>query len=149
MKNKHLIIKLEHHDIMLFRNLLILFNEIFESDTDTIPGDIYLKSLLANPDFLVFVLLIEDKVLGGVTAYLLPKYYSEASELYLYDVAIHPDLQRQGFGKEMIETVKQYCLSHRISEAFVDAHEEDKHAYEFYQSTGGVADKVFHFTYKL
>lgn len=137
MKNKHLIIKLEPHDLMLFRNLLILFNEIFESENETIPGDLYLKSLLANPNFIVFVLMIEGNVVGGVTAYLLPKYYSEASELYLYDVAIHPDLQRQGLGRGLIETVKQYCFGHKISEAFVDAHEEDKHAFEFYQSTGG------------
>ncbi|MEP7321774.1 MAG: GNAT family N-acetyltransferase [Saprospiraceae bacterium] len=149
MKIKHLIIKLEPHDLTLFRNLLILFNEIFESDNETIPGDLYLKSLLSNPNFLVFVLMIEGIVVGGVTAYVLPKYYSEASELYLYDVAIHTDLQRQGLGRDLIETVKQYCFSHKISEAFVDAHAEDTHAFEFYQSTGGRADNVFHFTYKI
>jgi aminoglycoside 3-N-acetyltransferase I len=147
-KSAH-IIKLEQLDILLFRNLLVLFNEIFEPGNETIPDDLYLKSLLANPNFLVFVLILEGTVQGGVTAYVLPKYYSEASELYLYDVAIHPDIQRQGFGRELIEAVKQYCVHHAISEVFVDAHAEDIHAIEFYQSTGGKADNVFHFTYKI
>jgi aminoglycoside 3-N-acetyltransferase I len=143
------VVKLEKSDLLHFQELLVLFNEIFESEQVTAPGESYLNFLLAKPDFLVFVLMVENKVMGGATGYVLPKYYSEGSELYLYDVAVHPDIQRQGFGRELIEAVKKYCADHGIGEMFVDAHAEDIHAIEFYHSTGGRVDNVFHFTYTI
>jgi aminoglycoside 3-N-acetyltransferase I len=149
MQRQDLIKKLSIGDIDKFKTLVILFNEIFESEPDKIPCDDYLINLLANPDFVAFVLMVDGSVMGGLTAYLLPKYYSEGAELFLYDVAIHPDIQRQGHGKELIHAVKQYCLDHNIADMFVDAHADDIHALEFYQNTGGKGDKTFQFSYKI
>jgi aminoglycoside 3-N-acetyltransferase I len=149
MQDQAVIKKLSVSDLDHFNALVTLFHEIFESDTDAIPCDDYLNQLLSNPDFVVFVLIVDDLVMGGLTAYVLPKYYSEEAELFLYDVAIHPDIQRQGHGKELIHAVKQYCLDHNIADMFVDAHDDDIHALEFYHNTGGKGEKVWQFSYQI
>ena len=89
-----------------------------------------------------------DDVTGGLTAYILPKYYSDSSEVLLYDLAVKPENQRMGIGKKLIQTLKEYCSSKGIQEFFVMAHEEDGHAIEFYRSTGGTGENVVNFLYE-
>ena len=143
------IIRLQHSDVPLFQDLLILLNEVFECDDQKQPSENYLKSLLAKEDFVAFVLLVDNKVMGGLTAYILAKYYSEGSELYIYDLAIDPEMQRQGLATQLLEQVKKYCKTQDIHSMFVDAHEEDLHALEFYRITGGKGEKVLLFNYDL
>ena len=109
------IIRLQHSDVPLFQDLLILLNEVFECDDQKQPSENYLKSLLAKEDFVAFVLLVDHKVMGGLTAYILAKYYSEGSELYIYDLAIDPEMQRQGLATQLLEEVKKYCKTQEVN----------------------------------
>ena len=86
--------------------------------------------------------------MGGLTAYELPLYYSEYSEIFIYDVAIKPDFQRKRFGTMLLSALKQYCRDNGIKEFFVEASEEDKYAVHFYQSAGGTAEKVIQFNFE-
>ncbi len=143
------ILRLQHSDVPLFQDLLILLNEVFECDDQKQPSENYLKSLLDKEDFVAFVLLVDNKVMGGLTAYILAKYYTEGSELYIYDLAIDPEMQRQGLATQLLEEVKKYCKTQDIHSMFVDAQEEDLHALEFYRITGGKGEKVLLFNYDL
>jgi len=93
--------------------------------------------------------MADGAIIGGLTAYLLPMYDREQQELFIYNVAVLPAFQRQGIGKQLIETVKSYCADHHISQAFVDAHAVDEHALDFYRSVGGREDKVIQFTFDV
>ncbi|MEO6167734.1 MAG: GNAT family N-acetyltransferase [Chitinophagales bacterium] len=148
MNNTTLQIKrLDSNDVDLFRELVSLFQEVFEMENRATPNESYLKSLLGKPGFIVLVLICENEIAGGLTAYELPLYYGEYSEVYIYDVAIKPTFQRRGFGKMIIAALKEYCRENRIKQFFVEAHEEDDEAVKFYYSTGGKAEKVVHFNY--
>ena len=76
-------------------------------------------------------------------------YYSENSEIFIYDLAVKPEYQRMGVGKSLIHKLKEYCVENGIVEFFVLAHEEDEHAIEFYRSTGGKREDVVNFLYKV
>jgi aminoglycoside 3-N-acetyltransferase I len=139
--------RLDTGDVALLQQLIQLFREVFEreEEIDAEPG--YLSHLLRNNTFVAVAALLNDKVIGGLTAYELPMYYSASSEMFIYDVAVSTEYQQRGIGKQLLTALKKYCQQQNILEIFVAAHAEDTHALEFYQATGGVAEDVVHFTY--
>ena len=141
--------KLEKQDLVLFQQLIRVFQDVFEMEGTTIPEDIQLAKLLENPYFIVFVICIDNKVIGGLTAYELPSYYAAQSEIFIYDIAIDPSFQRKGLGKKLLAALKEYGKEKNISVLFVDANEEDDHAVDFYHTTGGEAAKVIQFSYYI
>jgi aminoglycoside 3-N-acetyltransferase I len=134
-------------DLPTFKLLINLFNMVFEENESNIGSEINLSSLLGNNRFIAMVALVENEVAGGLTAYELPMYYSDSSEIFLYDLAVKTDYQRMGIGKRLIQSLKEHCSEHGIKEFFVMAHEEDEHAIEFYRATGGESEQVVNFLY--
>jgi aminoglycoside 3-N-acetyltransferase I len=141
--------KLSNNDLLFFKQVIGLFREVFETGETACAPDGHLIQLLQKPEFICFVILHEEKVIAGLTAYELQQYYSQSSEAYIYDLAVSGMHQRKGLGKLLIESLKQYCRQHQINLAFVEAHEEDMHAIEFYHATGGKPENVVHFNYIL
>ncbi len=132
-----------------FVQMLRLFENVFEMQDFQMPGEDYLTSLLVRKDFIVFIAQHESTIVGGLTAHVLPSYYFESSEVYIYDLAVETTFQRKGIGKKLLLAVTEYCRLHSCKEFFVQADEPDTHALEFYRSTGGTAEKVVHFNYKV
>jgi aminoglycoside 3-N-acetyltransferase I len=141
--------KLEKQDLVLFQKLIRVFQDVFEMKEATIPEDPHLVKLLENPYFIVFVVCIDNKVIGGLTAYELPSYYATRSEIFIYDIAIDPSSQRKGLGKQLVAALKQYGKEKDTSVLFVDANEEDEHAVDFYHTTGGEAANIIQFSYYI
>jgi GNAT superfamily N-acetyltransferase len=139
--------KLGDKDLDKFTALIRVFENVFEMEDFSIPDNNYLQHLLEKDDFLVFVAMLDDKVVGGLTAYTLQQYYSTKPLVYLYDLAVLTDYQRQGIGKKLIAGITDYCKSMGVEEVFVQADEADEHAVAFYHTTGGTAEKVVHFNY--
>ena len=140
--------KLTHKDVSAFKDLLLLFNHAFEEERDLSTTE-HLSALLNNRQFVVMAAFSGEEILGGLTAYELPLYYDNTTEIFLYDMAIHPDHQRRGIGKQLIEFLKAYCAQNQINTFFVLAHEEDVHALEFYHATGGQREQVANFIYEI
>jgi aminoglycoside 3-N-acetyltransferase I len=130
-----------------FQALVNLFNMVFEEESK-IGSETHLLKLLSNKNFIALAALAENEVVGGLTAYELPMYYSDSSEIFLYDLAVKPEYQRRGIGKELIQSLKAHCIRHGIKEFFVMAHAEDEHAIEFYRATGGKSENVVNFLYE-
>ena len=130
-----------------FHSLVDLFNMVFEEESK-IGSETHLLKLLGNESFIALAALAENEVVGGLTAYELPMYYSDSSEIFLYDLAVKPEYQRMGVGKRLIERLKNYCAEQGIKEFFVMAHAEDEHAIEFYRATGGKSENVVNFLYE-
>jgi len=139
--------QLTKEDLSTFNLLIDLFNMVFEEEP-TIGENRNLSKLLGSSNFIAMVASSDNEVFGGLTAFELPMYYSEYSEIFLYDLAVKPEYQRMGIGKRLIHSLKEYCIKSGIREFFVLAHEEDEHAIEFYRSTGGKSEKVVNFLYE-
>lgn len=141
--------KLNPADLEHFRDLVLLFEDVFEMEKFSIPDDAYLQQLLKNDDFHVFIALFEKQVIGGLTAYTLHQYYSKKPLVYVYDLAIKKEYQRQGIGKQLMSAITEYCREAGMEEVFVQADEIDQYAVDFYHSTGATPEKVVHFYYPL
>lgn len=141
--------RLGHQEATIARELVLLFQEVFEMESPATAPTTYLNKLLKRPDFIVYVAMHDHEVVGGLTAYVLPMIYGEYAEVIIYDIAIKPAYQRKGLGKQLLSALNAYCGQHGIRDVFVDAHEEDVHAVDFYHAAGGKADKVIQFTFDI
>ena len=141
--------KLNPNDTVDFKNLIEIFKEVFENSTET-PSNQYLSKLLSNPDFIVFVVKIDNKVVGGLTIYILHRYYSEQPLAYIYDVGIVPNFQGKGLGKALMSEVCNFCKINGFDEAYVEAEYDDIDAVNFYRKTNFSDEmKAIHFTYSF
>lgn len=143
------ITKLGENNLEEFKLLLSLFNDVFENGSETVPGDRYLTDLLKRENFIVYAAFNNLKLIGGLTAFVLPQYYYESSSVYLYDLAVAVSHQRNGVGKLLMEALNAYCKNHNLKEVFVQTERDEQTAISFYRSTGGKELDVKHFTYHL
>jgi len=141
--------KLNSNSLTNFKSLVKIFKEVFEND-EPIADDEQLGKLLSNPDFFVFVVKSNNKVVGGLTIYALHRYYGAKPIAYIYDVGVSPDFQGQGLGKALIAEVCNFCKQNDFEDAYVEAESDDIDAVEFYRKTNFSSEmNALHFTYDL
>ena len=148
MENSFRISRIQGNDVEQFIELIELLNEVFE-EPSKVASERQLKKLLNKPDFHAIAVFKEDKIIGGLTAYKLEQYYTDKSELYIYEIAVEKELHNQGIGKELIAYLKDYSTKNGIETIFVESHSEDKQAVKFYESTFGKGEKVDHFNFEI
>lgn len=141
--------KLQSGDELKFTDLVLLFNKEFESTDLTYVNSKNITKLLGNPQFVCLTALIGGKVVGGLTAHKLDMYDREGTSMYLYDLAVSKEYQRNGIGSRLVNELIAYCKSEGINELFVQADAVDQHAIEFYKKNGGESSQTFHFSFKL
>ena len=107
----------------------------------------YVDRLLARDDFWAFVAVAGDEIVGGLTAHTLPMTRAEQSEIFIYDVAVRPDYQRQGVGRDLMAAVRDAAHASGHDDVFVAADEDDAHALDFYRSLGGSPSMSTIFTF--
>lgn len=141
--------KLNADSLINFKSLIEIFKDVFEND-EPIANDEQLVKLLSNPDFFVFVVLLNNEVVGGLTIYVLHRYYGTKPIAYIYDVGISPDFQGQGLGKALIAAVCNFCKQNGFEDAYVEAESDDIDAVSFYRKTKFSSEmNAIHFTYDL
>jgi aminoglycoside 3-N-acetyltransferase I len=141
--------KLNADSLAEFRSLVEIFKVVFEND-EPIANDEQLEKLLSDPDFLVFVVMSNHKVVGGLTIYVLHRYYGTKPIAYIYDVAIKPHFQGQGLGKALIAEACDFCKQNDFEDAYVEAESDDIDAVSFYRKTKFSSEmNAIHFTYDL
>ncbi len=126
--------QLEIGDLEAFASLLEIFKEVFENE-EAVIHEAQLQKLLANPDFIVFVVKLNNQVIGGLTIYVLHRYFGTKPVAYIYDVGIHPNFQGKGYGKALIAEVCSFCRQNGFEDAYVEAESEDLDAVAFYLRT--------------
>ena len=92
-----------------FQGLLEVFREVFDWEETEFPDSSYLANLLENPQLLVLIAKAEDKIVGGLTAYLLPGYQTKKSSIFIYDLGVTTNFQRQRIGKSLIDKLLDYA----------------------------------------
>ncbi len=142
--------KLTKYDLGLFIDLIKVYEDAFEMQNFTLPASEHLQSMLEKDSVIIYVALADEKVVGGLTAHIiLPSTHFASSEMYIFDLAVGTNWQRQGIGRKLMAGLQQYCAEHGYQEIFVQADVEDPHALDFYKATGGIAESVVHFSYTL
>ena len=142
--------KLGDEEFSKFIEVIRLFEKVFEMENFSIPESGHLRRLLKKDDFIVFAATMKNKVVGGLTAYVLEQYYSEKPLVYVYDLAVDENYQRQGIGKKLITEIKKFCTEKGFEEVFVQADTVDQYAVDFYRATRPTEEEqVVHFYYTL
>ena len=70
--------------------LFAVMAEAFEEERPQL-GDAYVDHLLGRDDMWILAACAGETVVGGLTAHVLPMTRSESTELFIYDLAVHPD----------------------------------------------------------
>jgi aminoglycoside 3-N-acetyltransferase I len=134
-------------DVSLMRAMLDLFGEAFD-ERDTYqkaqPDDAYLARLLASEYFIAIAAVENGRVVGGLTAYELPKFEQVRSEVYIYDLAVSAAHRRQGIATRLIEAVRAIGASRGAYVVIVQADDGDEPAIALYSKLGR-GEVVHHF----
>lgn len=138
--------RLTDGDRKLARGLFTLMAEVFAEETEPLSDD-YLDSLLNREDFWAIAAFVSNDMVGGITAHTLPMTKSESSEVFIYDIAVKRDYQRQGIGRHLMIALGELVTAAGIREVFVCADNEDIHALDFYHALGGIPSPVTVFTF--
>jgi len=138
--------RLRSGDESLARETFATIARIFEHDPHPL-RDTYVRGLLQRPDFWGYAAVHSGLVVGGLTAYTLPLTRVEESEIFIYDIAVDPSVQRRGIGRELVSALRRDAAMEDIAIVFVPADNEDTHALDFYQAIGGEAAPVTIFTF--
>jgi aminoglycoside 3-N-acetyltransferase I len=128
------------------RTLFTLIANVFEVGSGELSDD-YLDRLLGREDFWAIAAFRDGRIVGGLTAHSLPMTRTATSEIFIYDVAVHPEYQRNGVGRALIAELRAQAAQAGIGEVFVPADNEDVHALDFYRAVGGVESPVTFFTF--
>ena len=90
--------------------MLTLFGEAFQEPhtySSSQPSKAYLERLLGSDTFIAVAALKGDEVVGGIAAYVLPKFEQERSELYIYDLAVAEMHRKEGIATALIMQLKR------------------------------------------
>ncbi len=142
--------KLSDKDIKDFSELIVVFENVFEWENLSLPDQIHLQKVISSPHFIAFVAKTEDQLIGGLTAHILDRYDTEKPSVYIYDLAVLTEYQRQGIGRKLIAALNEYCDKRGFHEVFVQAETDDFQAVGFYRTTPISQElQATHFTYSL
>lgn len=141
---------LQSDNIKEFRDLILVFEDVFEMKNFNLPSELHLQKLLDRETFYVVTAKTNDQVIGGLTVYALDRYYSDKPLAYIFDLAVLTGYQRKGVGRKLIAFTNQYFKEKGFEEVFVQAEEVDDYALEFYRLTNPTKEEnVRHFSYSL
>ena len=139
--------RLRGTDAAALRDMLRVFADAFEDPDSYLtrqPSDAYLERLLASEAFLCVAAFSGDEVVGGLAAYVLPKFEQPRSELYIYDLAVHAEYRRRGIATSMIEVAQRLAAESGSHVLYVQADPGDDPAIALYSKLGTRED-VLHF----
>ncbi len=134
-------------DIALFRQMLDLFGAAFEEPATyraAQPDDAYLAGLLGGAHFIALAARAGDAVIGGLAAYVLPKFEQARSEVYIYDLAVAAPHRRRGVATALIQALKPIAAARGAHVIFVQADPPDAPAVALYAKLG-LREEVLHF----
>jgi aminoglycoside 3-N-acetyltransferase I len=143
----HRVRALTGSDIAAMRAMLAVFGEAFEDEqtyTQAQPTDAYLEQLLASPTFIAGAAFADARVVGGLAAYVLPKFEQARSEIYLYDLAVLEGHRRQGIATALIRELEAIARARGAYVIFVQADHGDDAAIDLYTKLG-IREDVLHF----
>ncbi|HWV59822.1 MAG TPA: AAC(3)-I family aminoglycoside N-acetyltransferase [Sphingopyxis sp.] len=108
------------------------------------PDDAWLARQLGRDGVIMVVAELGGVVVGGLTAYDLPKLEAARSEIYLYDLAVDAAHRRRGIATALIAELQHIAAETGAWAVFVQADYGDDPAVALYTKLGARED-VMHF----
>lgn len=139
--------RLRSADLSAQREVLALYAAAFddtESYLSSQPDDVYLGQLLSREYFIQLAAFDGERVVGALSAYVLPKFEQARSEIYIYDLAVEESHLRRGIAQALVETLKQIACEIGAWAIYVQADYGDEPAIALYTKLG-VREDVMHF----
>lgn len=139
--------QLDPSSLALMHDMLTMFGDAFdEAETYNAhrPDERYLSELLGRDTFVALAALDDEIVIGGLAAYVLPKFEQARSEVYVYDLAVAEAWRRRGVATALIAALKPIAKARGASVIFVQADYGDSPAIALYESLGE-REEVLHF----
>jgi aminoglycoside 3-N-acetyltransferase I len=134
-------------DVEAARDLNALYADAF-ADHETYrrdhPDDAWLARQLAKDAIILLIARIDGRIVGGLTAYELPKFEAARSEIYLYDLAVCASVRRRGIATALITELQHIAADIDAWAVFVQADYGDDPAVALYTKLG-VREDVMHF----
>ena len=127
--------------------MLTLFGEAFQEPHtygSSQPSKAYLERLVGSDTFIALAAFKRDEVVGGIAAYVLPKFEQERSEVYIYDLAVAVAHRREGIATALIMELKRIASLRGAYVIFVQADPGDYAAIALYTKLG-TREEVLHF----
>ncbi|MET0542840.1 MAG: AAC(3)-I family aminoglycoside N-acetyltransferase [Variovorax sp.] len=138
---------LSGEDLAAMRGMLAMFGDAFDERTTYThdqPDDAYLAALLSSETFIAVAATSDATVVGGLAAYVLPKFEQARSEVYIYDLAVHASFRRRGIATAMIEELRKTARARNAWVIYVQADHGDDAAIALYTKLG-IREDVMHF----
>ena len=108
------------------------------------PDDAWLARQLGRDGVIVLVAEHNGIIVGGLTAYDLPKLEAARSEIYLYDLAVDEAHRRRGIATALIAELQHIAAETGAWAVFVQADYVDPPAIALYTKLG-TREEVLHF----
>lgn len=108
------------------------------------PDDAWLARQLGRDSLILLVAELDGQIVGGLTAYDLPKLEAARSEIYLYDLAVDAAHRRRGIATALIAELQHIAADIGVWAVFVQADYGDDPAVALYTKLGARED-VMHF----
>ena len=107
----------------------------------------YVQRLLADVNVWLYAAFAGSVPVGGFSAHVVPMTRSMSSELFIYDIAVRADLQRQGIGRLLVDAARLDAARAGLESVWVLAEVEDEHAVAFYRRQGAEPTEAIMFTW--
>lgn len=122
--------KLEEKD--LFRGFLTSLDSLKKaSDLNENKAKDVFNKIKSNPNHLVFVVILDDKVAGSTTLLIEPKFIHQGGKVgHIEDVVIAKEFQGSGIGEKLINFVLEYAKKNDCYKTILDCSDDVKPFYE-------------------
>lgn len=122
--------KLEEKD--LFRGFLTSLDSLKKaSDLNENKAKDVFNKIKSNPNHLVFVVILDDKVVGSTTLLIEPKFIHQGGKVgHIEDVVIAKEFQGSGIGEKLINFVLEYAKKNDCYKTILDCSDDIKPFYE-------------------
>ncbi len=122
--------KLEEKD--LFRGFLTSLDSLKKaSDLNEDKAKDVFNKIKSNPNHIVFVVILDDKVVGSTTLLIEPKFIHQGGKVgHIEDVVIAKEVQGSGIGEKLINFILDYAKKNDCYKTILDCSDDVKPFYE-------------------
>jgi glucosamine-phosphate N-acetyltransferase len=122
--------KLEEQD--LFNGFLDSLDSLRKaSDLSKTKAKEIFNKIKTNPDHVVFVVIIDGKVMGSTTLFIEPKFIHQGGRVgHIEDVVVAKEYQSKGIGEQLINHVLDYAKKNDCYKTILDCSDDVKPFYE-------------------
>ena len=101
------------------------------SDLDQEKAIKIFEKIKSNPNHVIFVAVLEDRIVGSTTLFIEPKFIHNGGFVaHIEDVVVSNDFQRKGIGKKLILASLEYAKNNGCYKTILDCADDLKSFYE-------------------